>query len=47
MVYFTVGGVEVCGRVEPTSAGNPGETVRLVADLRHMHLIDGASGRVL
>jgi multiple sugar transport system ATP-binding protein len=40
MVYFMVDGTEVCGRVEPTSAGNPGEQMRLVADLRHMHLID-------
>jgi multiple sugar transport system ATP-binding protein len=40
MVYFLVGDVEVCARVNPTAAGNPGEKMRLVADLNHMHLID-------
>jgi multiple sugar transport system ATP-binding protein len=40
MVYFTIDGVEVCGRVEPSAAGNAGERMRLAADLRHMHLID-------
>jgi multiple sugar transport system ATP-binding protein len=40
MVYFIVDGVEVCGRVTPAAAGNAGETMRLVADLNHMHLID-------
>jgi multiple sugar transport system ATP-binding protein len=47
MVYFIVGGIEVCGRVEPSTAGNPGETTRLVADLRHMHLIDPATEEVV
>jgi multiple sugar transport system ATP-binding protein len=47
MVYFIIDGVEVCGRVDPASAGNVGETMRLVADLRHMHLIDPASEQVL
>jgi multiple sugar transport system ATP-binding protein len=40
MVYFLVDGVEVCGRVDPATAGNVGESMRLVADLNHMHLID-------
>ena len=40
MVYFVVNGVEVCGRVNPDAAGNAGETMPLVADLNHMHLID-------
>jgi len=40
MVYFIVDGVEVCGRVNPTSAGLPGESMPLVADLNRMHLID-------
>jgi multiple sugar transport system ATP-binding protein len=47
MVYFIIDGIEVCGRVDPASAGNVGETMRLVADLRHMHLIDPASEQVL
>jgi len=47
MVYFVVDGVEVCGRVNPTAAGNAGEKMRLVADLNHMHLIDPANDQVI
>jgi multiple sugar transport system ATP-binding protein len=47
MVYFIVDGVEVCGRVNPEAAGNAGETMPLVADLNHMHLIDPRTDQVL
>jgi multiple sugar transport system ATP-binding protein len=47
MVYFLVGGAEVCGRVAPTAAGNAGEKMPLVADLNHMHLIDPQTDLVL
>jgi multiple sugar transport system ATP-binding protein len=47
MVYFLVDGVEVCGRVNPAAAGNAGETMPLVADLNHMHLIDPGTDQVL
>jgi multiple sugar transport system ATP-binding protein len=47
MVYFIVNGVEVCGRVDPAAAGNAGETMPLVADLNHMHLIDPRTDQVL
>jgi multiple sugar transport system ATP-binding protein len=47
MVYFAIDGIEVCGRVDPPSAGNVGEKMRLVADLRHMHLIDRESDEVI
>src|SRR6266851_1872138 len=47
MVFFTVKGIEVCGRVEPSSAKGPGEPMRLYANLNHMHLIDPASDLVL
>jgi multiple sugar transport system ATP-binding protein len=40
MIYFIVDGVEVCGRVDPVTAGNVGEPMRLIADLNQMHLID-------
>ncbi|MGH7045348.1 MAG: ABC transporter ATP-binding protein [Stellaceae bacterium] len=40
MVYFTVDGVEVCGRVNPAAASAAGEAMPLVADLNQMHLID-------
>ena len=47
MVYFMVGAVEVCGRVNPNAAGKAGETMPLVADLNHMHLIDPRTDQVL
>jgi multiple sugar transport system ATP-binding protein len=47
MVYFLVDGVEVCGRVNPAAAGNAGDTMRLVADLNHMHLIDPVTDQVI
>ena len=47
MVFFTVDGTEVCGRVEPTAAKGSGEPMRLRANLDHMHLIDPASNAVL
>jgi multiple sugar transport system ATP-binding protein len=47
MVYFIVDGVEVCGRVDPITAGNVGEPMRLIADLNQMHLIDPRSELVV
>jgi multiple sugar transport system ATP-binding protein len=47
LVHFRVNGTEVCGRVAPATKGEPGGSMQLFADLDHMHLIDGESGRVL
>jgi multiple sugar transport system ATP-binding protein len=47
MVYFTVDGQEICGRVDPGSAKGPGESMRLYADMDRMHLIDPQTGLVL
>ena len=47
MVFFRIDGQEVCGRVDPGSAAGPGETMRLFANMDHMHLIDPQSGAVL
>ncbi len=47
MVYFTIGGTEVCGRVNPNSDAREGMPMTLVADLANMHLIDDANGKVL
>src|SRR5262252_7412194 len=47
MVFFTVGGTEVCSRVEPSAATGPGQPMRLYANLNHMHLIDPATELVL
>ena len=47
LVYFEIGGVEVCGRVNPNAGAQSGHRMKLVADLSNMHLIDAASGKVL
>jgi len=47
MIFFTVNGTEICGRVEPTSASGPGQPMKLYANLNHMHLIDETSDLVL
>jgi multiple sugar transport system ATP-binding protein len=47
MVYVTVDGVEICARVDPAAAAQPGQTMRFLADLRHMHLIDAQTDRVI
>ena len=47
MVFFTINGTEVCGRVEPNAAGEAGASMRLHANMDQMHLIDPASGLVL
>jgi multiple sugar transport system ATP-binding protein len=47
LVFFAVGDIEICGRVNPDCGARPGAPLKVVADLRHMHLIDDESGRVL
>jgi multiple sugar transport system ATP-binding protein len=47
LVFFSLNGVEVCARANPTADMQPGKRAQFLADLRYMHLIDQASGRVL
>ncbi|HEY2534871.1 MAG TPA: sn-glycerol-3-phosphate ABC transporter ATP-binding protein UgpC [Xanthobacteraceae bacterium] len=47
MVYFSIEGQPVCGRVDPGSAAAPGESMRLYANMDHLHLIDPHTGAVL
>jgi multiple sugar transport system ATP-binding protein len=47
LVYFTLKGVEVCGRITPAANPRTGERMVLGANLDYMHLIEDASGRVL
>jgi multiple sugar transport system ATP-binding protein len=47
LVYFAIGGADVCGRVNPNAGAQAGQRMKLVADLANMHLIDGASGKVI
>jgi multiple sugar transport system ATP-binding protein len=47
LVYFTIGGVSVCGRVNPTAGARDGDVLPLAADLDHMQVIDPQTGLVL
>ncbi len=47
LVFFPVNGSDVCARVDPSCGARPGAPLKLVADLRHLHLIDDSTGRVL
>ncbi len=47
LVYFSVSGAEVCGRVNPNAPAAAGKSMKLRADLSNMHLIDDTTGKVL
>jgi multiple sugar transport system ATP-binding protein len=47
MVFFSIDGQEICGRVDPGSAARPGGSMRFYANMEHMHLIDPATDVVL
>ncbi|MSO77827.1 MAG: sn-glycerol-3-phosphate ABC transporter ATP-binding protein UgpC [Alphaproteobacteria bacterium] len=47
MVYFPVGGIDVCGRVAPEAGGRAGSAMPLAVDMNQMHLIDPATDRVV
>ena len=47
MVYFTINGVELCGRVSPDADPKPGKTTMLFFDPNKVHLIDPQTDRVI
>jgi multiple sugar transport system ATP-binding protein len=47
LVYFTVNGAEICGRVNPNAGAVALQPMKLRADLSNMHLIDDGTGKVL
>ncbi|HXR57894.1 MAG TPA: sn-glycerol-3-phosphate ABC transporter ATP-binding protein UgpC [Burkholderiales bacterium] len=47
LVFFGVSGVDMCARVNPDCGPRVGAPLKLVADLRHLHLIDDSSGNVV
>ncbi len=47
LVYFLINDVEVCARVSLKAGARVGATMRMLADLNNMHLIDDESGKVL
>jgi len=47
LVYFSIAGAPICGRVNPNAGATEGGSLRMAANLNNMHLIDGGSGLVL
>jgi multiple sugar transport system ATP-binding protein len=47
LVYFSIDSTQICGRVDPYAGAAAGKAMALSANLRHMHLIDEASGAVI
>ena len=47
LLHFTLQGIDVCARVDPSAGAPAGSRATLAADLNHMHLIDGDSKKVL
>ena len=47
LIYFTMEGTQVCGRVNPNAGAEDGAPLRLAVDLNNMHLLNDASGAVL
>jgi len=47
LIYFTLEGTQICGRVNPTAGALDGGALRLAADLNNMHLLNEATGAVI
>jgi multiple sugar transport system ATP-binding protein len=47
LVYFTLEGTQVCGRVNPNAGARDGAPLRLAVDLNNMHLLNEGTGAVL
>jgi multiple sugar transport system ATP-binding protein len=47
LVYFTLEGAQVCGRVSPGAGARDGAPLRMAVDLNNMHLLNEGTGAVL
>jgi multiple sugar transport system ATP-binding protein len=47
MVHFKFAGKSICSLVDPYAAKNAGETIRLMIDMKKMHLIDPQTDQVV
>ena len=47
LIYFTMEGTQVCGRVNPNAGAQDGAPLRLAVDLNNMHLLNEVTGAVL
>jgi multiple sugar transport system ATP-binding protein len=46
LIYFTLDGVQICGRVSPNAGARDGGLLRLAVDLNNMHLLNEVTGAV-
>jgi multiple sugar transport system ATP-binding protein len=47
LIYFTLEGTQICGRVNPNAGALDGGALRLAADLNNMHLLNEVNGAVI
>jgi multiple sugar transport system ATP-binding protein len=47
LIYFTLEGTQVCGRVSPNAGARDAAPLRLAMDLNNMHLLNESTGAVL
>ncbi len=47
LIYFTLEGTQVCGRVNPNAGARDGGPLRLAVDLNNMHLLNEVTGVVI
>jgi multiple sugar transport system ATP-binding protein len=47
MVFFSINGTEVSGRIDPNTVARVGAALKMAVSLDNMHLIENSSGRVL
>ena len=40
LIYFTLEGAQICGRVNPNAGAHDGGPMRLAVDLNNMHLLN-------
>ncbi len=47
LIYFTLEGAQICGRVNPNAGAHDGQPLRLAVDLNNMHLLNEGTGVVI
>jgi multiple sugar transport system ATP-binding protein len=47
LIYFTLEGAQICGRVNPNAGAHDGGPLRLAVDLNNMHLLNEGTGAVI
>jgi multiple sugar transport system ATP-binding protein len=47
LIYFTLEGAQICGRVNPNAGARDGAPLRLAVDLNNMHLLNEVTGAVI